>query len=60
MDGLSQILHELAPVVLVPRVERDQHFAVDVGRQADAVLVVCVQSTNNGDSVTTITMTTSA
>lgn len=39
-DRLPEVLGELAPVVLVAGVERDQHLAVDLLRQADAVRVV--------------------
>lgn len=39
-DGFAQVLGELAAVVLVARVERDQHLAVDLLREADAVRVV--------------------
>lgn len=39
-DGFAQVLGELAAVVLVARVERDQHLAVDFLREPDAVRVV--------------------
>lgn len=39
-DGLPEVLGELAPVVLVAGVERDQHLAVDLLRQPDTVRVV--------------------
>lgn len=45
-DGLLQVLRELAPVVLVPRVERDQHLVAHALGQPNAVGVICNEIVN--------------
>uniref|UniRef100_A0A182QGI8 Uncharacterized protein n=1 Tax=Anopheles farauti TaxID=69004 RepID=A0A182QGI8_9DIPT len=48
-DRLAQILRELAAIVLVARIERDQHLAVDLLRQPDAELVVWKKTSEQRD-----------